>query len=129
MSAPQGIDRHTFLKRTGALGAAVAAGGLGPVLDGGMQDIAHAASAVTPSRGGKITLAIVDQPVNMDAADGELYSSIEVYDNIFSKLINVTKDFRFVPNIVDPFVKTLGRGNLRWRHLLSPADWQGCVNR
>jgi len=34
-----------------------------------------------------------------------------------------------VVNIVDPFVKTLGRGNLRWRHLLSPADWQGCVNR
>lgn len=84
MSAPRGIDRHTFLKRTGALGAAVAAGGLGPVLNGGVQDIAHAASAVTPSRGGAITLGIVDQPVNMDAADGELYSSIEVYDNIFS---------------------------------------------
>jgi len=31
--------------------------------------------------------------------------------------------------IMDPFVKTLGRGNLRWRHLLSPADWQGCVHR
>jgi peptide/nickel transport system substrate-binding protein len=113
MSAPRGIDRHTFLKRTGAVGAAIAAGGLGPVLNGGVQDIAHAASAVTPSRGGKITLAIVDQPVNMDAADGELYSSIEVYDNIFSKLINVTKDFRFVPNLAtkwtqdDPYTWTL----------------------
>jgi len=35
MSAPQGIDRHTFLKRTGALGAAVAAGGLGVLADVG----------------------------------------------------------------------------------------------
>jgi len=27
--------------------------------------------------------------------------------------------------MVDPFVKTLGRGTLRWRLLLSPADWRG----
>ena len=31
--------------------------------------------------------------------------------------------------MMDPFVKTLGRGNLRWRHLLSPAGQRGCVNR
>jgi len=40
------------------------------------------------------------------------------------------KGLRHPPgSIMDPFVKTLGRGNLRWRHLLSPADWQGCVHR
>ncbi len=31
--------------------------------------------------------------------------------------------------MVDPFVKTQGRGTLRWRLLLSPADWRGCVGR
>jgi len=41
----------------------------------------------------------------------------------------LARDQRGLPRIMDPFVKTLGRGNLRWRHLLSPADWQGCVHR
>ncbi len=31
--------------------------------------------------------------------------------------------------IMDPFVKTLGRGTLRWRPLLSPAGWRDCVSR
>jgi len=30
--------------------------------------------------------------------------------------------------MVDPFVKTRGRGTLRWRPLLSPAGWRGCVD-
>jgi peptide/nickel transport system substrate-binding protein len=95
----RGIDRRTFLRRTGAVGAAVAAGGLGTALEIGPREIARAAGSTQPVKGGAITVAIVDQPVNMDAADGELYSSIEVYDNIFSKLINVTNDFKFVPNL------------------------------
>ena len=90
------MDRRTFLRRTGGL--AVAAG-----LGGGLLEAAGSAAAATTvgtaQRGGTITMAIVDQPVNMDAADGELYSSIEVYDNIFSKLINVTPNFKFVPNL------------------------------
>jgi peptide/nickel transport system substrate-binding protein len=93
--AADGMDRGTFLRRTGGL--ALAAG-----LGGGFLESAgsaFASTAATPQRGGKLTMAIVDQPVNMDAADGELYSSIEVYDNIFSKLINVTPDFKFVPNL------------------------------
>ncbi len=95
----RGIDRGTFLRRTGALGAVAASGGLGSMLKAGVPDTAHAAEAGAPTKGGSITLAIVDQPVNMDPLDGELYSSIEVYDNIFSKLINVTSDFKFVPNL------------------------------
>jgi peptide/nickel transport system substrate-binding protein len=90
------MDRRTFLRRTG--GAAVAAGVGGGLLDAAGSALA-ARAAGTAQHGGKITMAIVDQPVNMDAADGELYSSIEVYDNIFSKLINVTADFKFVPNL------------------------------
>jgi peptide/nickel transport system substrate-binding protein len=91
-----GMDRRTFLRRTGGL--AVAAGLGGGLLEA-VGPAAAATKALTPQRGGEITMAIVDQPVNMDAADGELYSSIEVYDNIFSKLINVTPDFKFVPNL------------------------------
>src|SRR5579864_8710336 len=104
MSKPQ-LDRRSFLKRTSALGALTATGGLGTLLENGTAQAAQAAGSSQPARGGSITVAIVDQPVNMDAADGELYSSIEVYDNIFSKLINVTSDFRFVPNLATKWVQ------------------------
>lgn len=44
-------------------------------------------------------LAIQDVPVNMDPADGQLYSSLEVYQNIFSELIQETANFTFQPNL------------------------------
>jgi peptide/nickel transport system substrate-binding protein len=95
--AAGGIDRRTFLRRTGGLALAAGLGG-GALRTAGDAFGAPLATG-KPQRGGKLTLAIVDQPVNMDAADGELYSSIEVYDNIFSKLIEVTPDFKFIPNL------------------------------
>lgn len=105
MTDTRGIDRRTFLKLTGGLGLATATGGLDTVVQGMTTAEAEGSSA---RRGGSLTLAIVDQPVNMDAADGELYSSIEVYDNIFSKLIAVTKDFRFVPNLAHSWHQETG---------------------
>ena len=42
-------------------------------------------------------LATVDKPVNMDPADAQLYSSMQVYQNIFHKLVNVDADFKFIP--------------------------------
>jgi len=104
MTRQRGIDRRTFLKVTGAgaLGTLASVDGLTPLL--GRRGVAEA-SATSPTRGGTIALSTVDTPVNMDPADAELYASIQVYDNIFSKLINVTADYKYVPNLAHTWMQ------------------------
>jgi peptide/nickel transport system substrate-binding protein len=58
-----------------------------------------AQQAGTPKKGGTMTAATIDKPVNMDPAFAELYSSIQVYDNVFAKLLYVTADNKFVPGL------------------------------
>ena len=62
---------------------------------------APAASLGDPVEGGSATLATQGAPVNMDPADGQLYASIQVYQNIFSTLIDVDEDFNFVPDLAE----------------------------
>jgi len=55
-----------------------------------------------------VVAATIDKPVNMDPAFAELYSSMQVYQNIFSKLVYTDANFQFIPglakswNQVDP---------------------------
>ena len=49
--------------------------------------------------GGRAVLATVDKPVNLDGHDGQLYSSIQVYQNIYSSLIYIDEDFKFQPGL------------------------------
>ena len=58
-----------------------------------------AAASGTPKRGGTLIAATIDKPVNMDPAFGELYSSIQVYDNVFAKLVYLTRDYTVVPGL------------------------------
>ena len=57
------------------------------------------AQNLTPRRGGTLVAATIDKPVNMDPAFAELYSSIQVYQNVFSRLINLERDGTFSPNL------------------------------
>jgi len=57
------------------------------------------AQAQTPRRGGTIVAATIDKPVNMDPAFGELYSSIQIYQNVFSRLVNLERDGTFSPSL------------------------------
>src|SRR5438477_4719022 len=43
-------------------------------------------------KGGTLVAATIDKPVNMDPQFGELYSSIQVYDNVFAKLVNLDRE-------------------------------------
>jgi peptide/nickel transport system substrate-binding protein len=62
--------------------------------------VAPTAAAVTgPQQGGKLVAATIDKPVNMDPAFAELYSSMQVYQNIFSFLINLDRDSNIVPGL------------------------------
>lgn len=95
------MNRRAFLRRAGMTGALAATGGLGGVLAGcGRGETGEsAAEADQPVSGGELSLATIDTPVNMDPADAELYASMQVYQNVFHKLINVDQDFNFVPGL------------------------------
>jgi peptide/nickel transport system substrate-binding protein len=96
-----GTDRRSFLQ---GAGVTVAAATLGvPLLSscsGSKTSGSNAKASVgKPVRGGKAVLAIQDTPVNMDPADGQLYASLQVYQNIFSELIKVDADYTYKPNL------------------------------
>ena len=103
MAVNRGIDRRTFVRGAGALGLLGATGGLGSFLAGcGGDDEAAATTAAEAAeavRGGRAVLATVDKPVNMDPAYAQLYSSLQVYQNIYNKLVNVDADCKFIPGL------------------------------
>ena len=109
MAVNRGIDRRTFVKGAGALGLLGASGGLGAFLAGCGGDeegtATTAAEAANAVRGGRAVLATVDKPVNMDPADAQLYSSMQVYQNIFHKLVNVDADFKFIPGLASEWTQ------------------------
>src|SRR3569833_1041928 len=93
-----GLDRRAFLQ---GLGVTAAAAAFGPLLASCSTGSASTSATSTgkPKRGGKATLAIQDTPVNMDPADGQLYASLQVYQNIFSELIEVDADYNYKTNL------------------------------
>jgi peptide/nickel transport system substrate-binding protein len=97
------MDRRTFMRGVGSLGALGATGGLGSLLaacgSGTTQTGSPAAKAGTAAAGGRAILATVDKPVNLDAADGQLYSSIQVYQNIYASLLYVNDKFEYDPGL------------------------------
>jgi peptide/nickel transport system substrate-binding protein len=108
MAERNDFDRRTFMRGAGTLGALGMAGGLGSLLaacggGGGGNTAATGATtapdAGTPVAGGRAVLATVDKPVNMDAADGQLYSSIQVYQNIYAPLIYINQKFGYDPGL------------------------------
>ena len=84
------LGRRALLR--GAAGASVGVG-LGAL--GGPRP----AGAQAPKRGGTLRVATVDKPVNMDPGYAQLYSSLQVYQNVFNKLIYVDAAGQFIPGL------------------------------
>lgn len=101
------MNRRSFLHRMGATGALAATGGLGGLMAGCGSDETSgpAVQQGEPTTGGDITLATIDTPVNMDPADAELYASMQIYQNIFHKLINIDADFNFIPGLASEWTQ------------------------
>lgn len=51
----------------------------------------------TPVAGGSLVAGITGQPDTLDPHKATIYSSLQIYDNIYSKLINVDADLNFIP--------------------------------
>src|SRR2546426_5002972 len=99
------ITRREFIAAVSVLGGLTAAGGTiatllkSSGLRGALTGPVPAAAAGMPKRGGALVAATIDKPVNMDPAFAELYSSIQVYDNVFAKLLYVTREGQFIPGL------------------------------
>jgi peptide/nickel transport system substrate-binding protein len=88
------LTRRQWLRR--ASGLTVGAG-LVPCLD---RLSARPAAAQGPARrGGTLRVATVDKPVNMDPGYAQLYSSLQVYQNVYSKLVYVDEAGQFIPGL------------------------------
>jgi peptide/nickel transport system substrate-binding protein len=91
--ARAGLTRRQWLARAGGLAAAASAGA---VLGRGRRG---AWAQGQPKRGGTLRVATVDKPVNMDPGYAQLYSSLQVYQNVYNKLVYVDEQGQFVPGL------------------------------
>ena len=65
----------------------------------------------TPVAGGSLVAGITGQPDTLDPHKATIYSSLQIYDNIFSKLINVDADLNFIPALATSWTNP------------SPTEW------
>src|SRR5437660_8881351 len=85
-----GLTRRAWLARAAAAAAGAGLAGRGPLA-------AFAQGA--PKRGGMLRVATVDKPVNMDPGYAQLYSSLQIYQNVYNKLAYVDEAGQFIPGL------------------------------
>ena len=94
----------------------IAAGGAGIALAGVAGGVTSgrrvAVAQETPVMGGTLMAGITGQPDTMDPAKAGIYTSLQIYDNIYSKLLYVDKDLNFLPGLATEWTNT------------SPTEWQ-----
>lgn len=88
------LTRRQWLRRTGRLGA-----GAGITAVVGQAAPRPAGAQGQPKRGGTLRVATVDKPVNMDPGYAQLYSSLQVYQNVYNKLVYVDEAGQFAPGL------------------------------
>src|SRR5262245_40310081 len=94
------LNRRAFLRGATAVTGLAATGSLAAFLEACQASSSSTSSSGgTPVKGGSLTVATVDVPVNMDPQDAQLYSSIQVYHNIFARLIDINPDYSFSPSL------------------------------
>jgi peptide/nickel transport system substrate-binding protein len=99
------LSRRDLMRRLGALGGgAVFGGALATHVAAASLEPATGVSAryqadPPAQKGGTVVAATIDKPVNMDPAFAELYSSMQVYQNIFNKLVYTDANFQIIPGL------------------------------
>jgi peptide/nickel transport system substrate-binding protein len=97
------IDRRSFLRRAGAMGGAAAGSGLLSSLIaacGGSSKTSSTtgkSTAVTAKavRGGTLKAALTGEPDSLDPAKSQIYTGAQIYDNVFSKLVDLDENQKF----------------------------------
>jgi peptide/nickel transport system substrate-binding protein len=88
------LDRREFLRRGSAIGGTVAGSGLLASLlaaCGAKSNVSTSSSAVTGKikPGGQLKAALTGEPDSLDPAKSQIYTGAQVYDNVFSKLVDL----------------------------------------
>ncbi len=97
-----------LLGRGGALAAAALAVALvlsGCGSSGGTTPGGNTSSA-TPKQGGDLRAALTGEPDVLDPATSTIYTGAQVYEGIFSKLIDMKTDGTFVPDLATKWEQT-----------------------
>jgi peptide/nickel transport system substrate-binding protein len=94
-SAEEGrISRRELLVRLGLAGGVLGAGGA--VAGAFRSPTARAATLFAGAkRGGTLKAALTGEPDSLDPAKSEIYTGAQVYDNIFSKLVDIDEHQQF----------------------------------
>jgi peptide/nickel transport system substrate-binding protein len=95
------LNRRQLLKGAGAIGAtAVLTQLLVACSPGGASTgVGTGSSGGSPVKGGTLTAALTGNPSSMDPAAAGIYTSLQVIDNIFSKLITMDEKGTFIPEL------------------------------
>lgn len=100
------LSRREFVRRIGGLGGGALFGGAlassilaRPAEAAPSQRSRRLQSEPAPTPGGTVVAATIDKPVNMDPAFAELYSSMQVYQNVFDTLVYTDADYNFTPGL------------------------------
>jgi peptide/nickel transport system substrate-binding protein len=86
------ITRRELLRRAGLAGALVAGGSVAASLGAGS---ARGALLGSFAAGGTLKAALTGEPDSLDPAKSQIYTGAQVYDNIFSKLVDIDEHQRF----------------------------------
>jgi peptide/nickel transport system substrate-binding protein len=96
------IGRREFLRRGTALSAGAAGTGLLSALlaacgskTSKLPGAGTGTTAGTPSAGGTLKAALTGEPDSLDPAKSQIYTGAQVYDNVFSKLVDLDQDQQF----------------------------------
>ena len=103
------ISRRDLLKVAAVGGAALAVAGPAAATAAGRPAAALRAVShddATPVAGGALIAGITGQPDTMDPHKAGIYTSLQIYDNIFSKLVYVDKDLNFIPGLATKWTNT-----------------------
>lgn len=94
------LNRRQLVQGAGALGAsALLTQLLVACAPGATTSDSTGGAAGNPVKGGTLTAALTGNPSSMDPAGAGIYTSLQVIDNIFSKLITMDQDGAFIPEL------------------------------
>ncbi len=102
MTTSPALSRRDLLRRTGLLGLASIGG---PALlascsaGSTASDAASSTAAATPRSGGDLRAALTGEPDSLDPATSSVYTGAQVYDGIFSKLVDIDASGAFVGDL------------------------------
>jgi len=107
------LGRREFVRALAAATAIVTFGGsTATALAAAESRAAELDARAKPRYGGTLNVALTGQPDQFDPATSTVYTSVQIYDNIFDNLIQMNPQGNFTPKLAT-----------RWRQL-DPKTWE-----